>query len=213
MNSWSPGSQYNALGNPNARCDNVAHETNLAQYNFWPADVFPTPGTIKELDFLFNNGSWDKTARDVAGGDFKIKPLVTGAGTGAFKLFPKKATQLDIISMIYKPVLDTLGSGLLQGVLTGSDRIFVHMEFETASGAVIPVDILDVPQTQKLQMVTKPDGSYEFSFILNRLFTDTELPPGVDVKKIKFTFVNYDAFFSPFGDMPKNTMELSVSDN
>lgn len=213
MNSWSPGSQFNALGNPNARCDNVAHETNLAQYNFWPKDVFPTPATIKELDFLFNNGTWDKSARDVGGSDFKFKPLVTGAGTGAFTLFPKKATQLDIISIIYKPALDTLGSGLVQGVLTGSDRIFVHMEFETGSGVVIPVDISDVPKTAKLQMMTKPDGSYEFSFILNRLFTDTELPAGVEVKKIKFTFVNYDGFFSPFGEMPKNTMELSVSDN
>jgi hypothetical protein len=214
INSWNPSSIYNQLGHANARCDMVAGENNIAQYNFWPDSVFPTPvPVIKELDFIFNNGTWDKTARDVAGADFKIKPLTSAAGSASFTLFPKKVTQLDIINVIYKPAIDTAGSGLTQGILTGSDRIFVYMEFETSSGAHIPVDVSVVTQTDKLKMLTKPDGSYEFSFILNKLFTQDELPPGLEVNKIKFTFMNFDGYFSPFGGMNPYVISLVKSDN
>jgi len=213
MNAWTPGSQYNALGNPGARCSDVPNETNITQYNFWPDSVFPTPPVIKELDFLFNNGTWDKTARDVGGKDFIFKPATAGAGSASFTIFPKKVTQLDIMSLIYTPSLDTTGAGIPVGILTGSDRIYVFMEFETGSGALIPVDKAVVPQTQKLQMTTLPDGTYQFSFILNELFTETELPAGVEVKKIKFTFMNFDGASSPFGDMPAYTVVPVKSDN
>ncbi|MEI6575241.1 MAG: hypothetical protein WCO63_03590 [Bacteroidota bacterium] len=212
-NSWNPGSQYNALGNLNARCDLVANETNVAQYNFWPDSVFPPAApTIKELDFLFNNGTWDKTGRDVAGGDFKVKPLTNAPGSAAFTPFPKKTTQGDIINLIYKPLIDTLGTGISQGILTGSDRIFVYMEFETASGNVIPVDKAVVTTTDKLKMLTFPDGHYEYSFILNDLFTPTELPTGLEVTKIKITFLNFDGFTNLVGSVTPFVIALVKSD-
>ncbi|MCX6270300.1 MAG: hypothetical protein NTU44_03600 [Bacteroidetes bacterium] len=201
-NSWSPSSQYNVLGDVNAKCNAVPNETNLSQYDFWPKNVFPLPEiVIKELDFIFNNGSWNLTARDVAGFDFKIKPQTGSVSSGAFTPFPTKVTDLDLININYNPKLDTIGSGLPQGILTGSDRVFIYMEFETATGNLIPVAIGDLTKTSRLQMQNLADGTFEFHFILRNLFTENELPTGVEVKKIFFKFVNYDGLVSPFGNM------------
>lgn len=213
INSWNPSSNYNALGNINAKCVMVSGEANLAEYDFLPVNTFPAPPvTIKELDFIFNNGTWDKTARDVGGADFKVKPVFPGAGSDAFKPFPGKVTQDDLMNIIYKPAIDTLGTGLGQGVLTGSEKIFVYFEIETPSGIVAPVEKSQVTKTDKLLMITNPDGSYNFSFILRELFTTTEWPDGIQAKKITYTFMNYDGFESPFGDMAKYTITVSIAD-
>jgi|GEM_PF-2261771 hypothetical protein len=214
INSWSPSSIYNALGNINAKCKFVSGLSNIAEYDFLPVNTFPAPPVaIKELDFLFNNGSWDKTARDVGGADFKFKPLLAGAGSASFKPFPGKVTQEDLLTVIYTPLIDTTGTGLHQGVLTGSEKIYIYMEIETASGNVIPIEKSMVTQTDKLLMTTNPDGTYVFSFILRELFTQTEWPDGLEAKKITYTFMNYDGLESPFNeDMPKNVITISKAD-
>ncbi len=201
-NSWSPGSIFNILGDMGARCNAVVGESNLAQYNFLPKDVFPAPAfTIKELDFIFNNGTWSKTARDVAGADFKITPETGPVASASFVPFPSKVTNLDLITIIYNPRLDTLGSGLAQGILTGSDKIFLYMKIETDAGMLVPVDIAMIPKTDKLMMKTSIDGTYSTSFILRDLFTPTELPDGLVIKSLECRFVNFDGLLSPFGQM------------
>ncbi|MHC1707771.1 MAG: hypothetical protein AB9842_09635 [Bacteroidales bacterium] len=214
INSWNPSSNYNALGNINAKCESVSGMPNLAEYDFLPENTFPAPPVaIKELDFLFNNGTWDKTARDVAGADFKFKPLIAGAGSASFKAFPGKVTQGDLLNIIYNPSIDTMASGLNQGILTGSEKIFVYMEIETTGGNVIPIEKSLVTQTDKLLMTTNPDGTYTFSFILRELFTAVEWPDGLEAKKITYTFLNYDGLESPFNaDMPKNVVSISIAD-
>ena len=210
-NAWTPGSNFNALGNPGAKCNDVAGLTNISKYDFWPSETFPAPAfVIKEIDFLFNNGTWDKTGRDVGGADFIVKAQTGSVAMGAFVPFPIKATDQDLITITYNASLDTTGSGASQGILTGSDRVFVFMEMETESGNVVPIDLSVVPQTSKLMMKTMPDGTYQFSFLLNELYTDTELPAGLVIKKIYYKFVNYDGLVSPYGTMDPKLYKIDV---
>jgi hypothetical protein len=197
-NGWSPGSQYNILGDMNARCNLVAGETNIAEYDFLPSDVFPAPAfTIKELDFLFNNGTWSKSARDVGGTDFKFKPETGVAASASFVPFPSKVTGSDLITITYDPKLDTLGTGYQQGLLTGSDKVYLYMKIETDAGVITPVEIAMVTKTDKLLMKTLVDGKFVISFILHELFTPTELPETLEVRKLECRFINFDNMVSP----------------
>ncbi len=218
LNNFAVSSKYNTLGNANARCDFVSGETNIIQYNFLISDVIDNAPKLQNLSFLFNDGTWSKTGRDVkdANGnqDIIIKPFVAGSGSSSFGNFPKKVTQGDIITVKYFPQADTLDSGLPAGLLTGSDRIYVVMEVETSDGKITPVPADQVKGDNRFLMTTGgASGQYNFSFILNKLFTETELDPLKGVTKINFRFENYDGLISPFGIMAPHTLEISKADN
>ncbi|BDD09765.1 hypothetical protein FUAX_21970 [Fulvitalea axinellae] len=133
-NGFNPESKYNTLGNENAACKAVTGMENLFQYNFIPAqtmkgwDAVSPPPTLNELNWLFNNGTWTLTGRDVNGANFG-KEVVREISSTAFATFPGKFTTEDLAKLTYNPALDIPmdeGGNVLadEGLLTGSVNIF-----------------------------------------------------------------------------------------
>ncbi|MCG8475972.1 MAG: hypothetical protein MI784_10925 [Cytophagales bacterium] len=201
-NGFSDGSKFNSLLNAKAKCRKLSGYENLYQYDFVADTTISgwdtNPGVINQLNWLFNNGTWDKTARNVGGKDFSQDGIVD-VFSQAFSVFPQEFTTLDLGLLTYTPSLDIPvaeegETPLGQGILTGSINIYGQFYLNGS------------PYGDRVRFANNGDGTYSYYMIYRSEAFRTalglaSLDPSPNSLGIKFTN-QQGAYITPEGDDP-----------